>query len=91
MKKRSIIKRLLSDDPCSYESIRVDDEYWKKSDVISEMEKQLLEKIKGDADLIDLIKRYTDALDDLAIDESEAYFEMGVKFGVLFGMQLAED
>lgn len=91
MKKRSIIRQLLLDDPCSYESIKMGDGYWKIYDVIRDVEKQLYDKINGDGDLEDLIKRYTDVLDDLALEEAETYFEYGVKFGVMFGIQVAEE
>lgn len=91
MKKRNIIRQLLLDDPCSHERIEMGDGYWKIIDVIKEVENMLDEKIGGDEELTKLIQRYTDALDELALEEAEAYFEKGVKFGVLFGMQIAEE
>lgn len=91
MKKRSIIRQLLLDDPCSYETIKMGDEYWKIMDAIKEIEKKLDEKVGGDGDFAELIKRYSDALDELALEEAEAFFEKGVKFGVMFGIQVAEE
>lgn len=91
MKKKSIIKSLLYDDPCSCENVKMSEAYWKIYDVIEEIEKQFADKAKDDEELSKLIKRYADAYDDLAAVETESYFEMGVKFGVLFGMAIAEE
>lgn len=92
MKKDSIIKRLLYDDPCSFDTMRVDnEEYWRLWDKVDNLREQIKAKIDGDTVLIGLLKQYEDIMGDITLEEAKTYFERGVKFGVLFGMTIAEE
>lgn len=87
MKKESVIRRLLLDGPCSMESIPVNEEQKRITNVLVELEKEINRKFGKDKEALELFKKYNDAFDDLCFEELSCCFEAGVKFGVLFGME----
>lgn len=92
MKKDNVIKRLLYDDPCSFDTMRIDnEEYWGLWDKVDNLREQIKAKIDDDTVLTGLLKQYEDIMCDITLEEAKTYFERGVKFGVLFGMAIVEE
>ena len=88
MKNKSAIRRLLLDDPCAIDSACINEKQARLLDVLSDLE----DKIKDlDENTVNLFEQFRNALDDLCYEEMCCYFERGIKFGVLFGMELAEE
>lgn len=91
MKKKSAIRQLFLNGPCSLETVELNDEQKRLMDLLSDLETEIKNKFRGDKKTLELIKKYTDALDDLNLEETSCLFEKGVKFGVLLGMELAQE
>lgn len=91
MKSKSVIRQLLLESPCSMDRIEMNEEQGRIMDVLIELEKQINEKYGGDEATLNLFRKLEDALDDLCYEDLCCYFERGVKFGVKFGMELAEE
>ena len=89
MKNNFIISQLLTENPCELVALSNNEEQGRLLDVLSDLEKEF--KNLGDDKVWDLFKKFQDAADALAYEEMCRCFENGVKFGVMFGMALAED
>lgn len=90
MKKESVIRQLLMEGPCSMDSIPVNEEQKRLTDVLIELEREINRKFSRDKEALELLKKYNDALNDLCFEESCSCFETGLKFGVLLGMELVK-
>lgn len=91
MKKNTAIRKLLFDDPCSIEGLRINAEQERLLDVLSDLEEQLNKRLSGDETALDLFKKFKDASDDLYCEETCCLFERWIKYGILLGMELAQE
>ena len=91
MKKKSLIRQLLLDSPCSLESLGLNEEQSRLMDALSDLDTEIRKKLKGDKKALDLFEKYDEALNGLCYEELCRTFEKGVKFGVLFGMELVQE
>lgn len=91
MKKNSVIRQLLLDSPCSLESMGVNEEQSRLLDALSDLDTEMRKKLKGDKKALELFKKYDETLSSLCYEELCRSFERGVKFGVLFGMELEKE
>ena len=91
MKKKSVIRQLMVGEPDFFERGKLTDEQSRLMDVLSDLEIEVNNKFGDDKSTLELIKKYIDALDELNLEETSCLFEKGVKFGVLLGMELAEE
>ncbi len=89
MKNNFTISQLLTENPCELVALSNNEEQVRLLDVLSDLEKEF--ENLGDDKVWDLFKKFQDAADALAYEEMCRCFENGVKFGVMFGMALAED
>ena len=91
MKKNSVIRQLLYDGPFSLEAVGINDEQRHLLGVLSDLEENLIEKLRSDKTAMDLFKKFQDASDDLYSEEMCYMFEHWFKLGVLLGMELAQE
>ncbi len=89
MSNKFTISQLLTENPCELVALSNNEEQVRLLDVLSDLEKEF--ENLGDDKVWDLFKKFQDAADALAYEEMCRCFENGVKFGVKFGMALAED
>ena len=89
MKNNFIISQLLTENPCALVAMNNNEEQVRLMDVLSDLENEF--KNLNDDKVWKLFKKFQDAADALAYEEMCRCFENGVKFGVMFGMALAED
>ena len=90
MNKKSAIRQLLLDDPCSTDSFRLNNEQKRLLGILSELDEKISKKLANDEEALNLFEQFKDTLDDLNFEESCCNFEQWIKFGVKFGMELAE-
>lgn len=91
MKKKSVIGQLLLGEPDFFERGKLTEEQKRLMEVLSDLEKEVQRMFSDDNKTLELIKQYIDTLDDLNLEETCLLFEKGVKFGIKFGMELAEE
>lgn len=91
MKNNSAIRQLLFNDVPFWERCKLGEEHKRLMDALIDLENQVNARFGDDKNALELIQKYTDALDNLNVEESSCLFEQGVRFGVLFGMELAKE
>ncbi len=89
MSTKFTIRQLLTENPCALVAMNNNEEQVRLMDVLSDLENEF--KNLNDDKVWKLFKKFQDAADALAYEEMCRCFENGVKFGVMFGMALAED
>lgn len=91
MKKNSLIRQFVYENVFFWEKRKLSEEQKRLMGVLSDLEEEVRLKFSDDKKTWDLIKRYINALDELNLEETTCLFEQGVKFGIKFGMELAEE
>lgn len=91
MKKNSLIRQFVYENDFFWEKRKLSEEQKRLMGVLSDLEEEVRLKFSDDKKTLDLIKRYINALDELNLEETTCLFEQGVKFGIKFGMELAEE
>lgn len=89
MKAKSVIRQLLRENPCDLESLKNNNEQKRLMSALAEIEEEIV-KLNDDK-VLRLFERFQDVIDDLNYEEICRCFERGVKFGVKFGIELAEE
>lgn len=88
MKSKSIIRDILY-GRFSMENIKMSEAYDKLIGELADIDDKLTAELAANENLTKLYQRYQKAADDISSEEIAIFFEAGVRFGILLGIETA--
>ena len=88
MKRNSVIREMLYGGHMA-ENIKMGERYDKLFDKLVDINNQLERELQSNERLSELYEKFKEVNDEVLLEELARYFEEGVKFGVLFGIEVA--
>ena len=88
MKKQSMILEMFNGNRGRYEQIQMTEEYWDLVKRAEESENKFLEAVGDKKELVELFQKAKESAEDMWSNECDSHFCEGVRFGVLFGMDV---
>ncbi len=91
MKRESIFRQVFIYNNFDTDYITMTEKSIELGDIWDGLDKQLTNKLASSPDLLDLFERYKQAYQDFASEQTDIYYERGLKLGMLLGMELLTD
>ena len=88
MKSKSIIRDILY-GYFSVDNIKMSEAYDKLIDELTDADNKLTAELAANEHLTKLYQRYQKVYNDISLEETEIFFEAGVRFGILLGIETA--
>ncbi len=88
MKNKTALEQMYYGERGQYDSVRASTEYSRLVEIASNLEKEFLEKLNNNKELIKLHKKIIDAYEDASCEEVKNNYFEGFKFGLLMGIDV---
>lgn len=91
MEKLSIIRQLFLGNSGLLEHVKVTEEYRRLMRILAEFDEVLTAKLESNSELYELFEKFKRANDEVTAEEVETFYEAGIKFGALLGIELMKE
>ncbi len=90
MKQKSAIMQMFYGERGNFEFIKHSREYFDLMDEVCDLQSKLEEMIKDMPEVLALLKKYDDKVDEFECQALDDYYLEGFRFGVLMGIDISE-